>query len=383
MRILCYSILAPKPPGPAIRDHHELELTGLHPRSVDCGDFGASRQDPRDYAEDYPIHLLPVFPRRPYPYSVFVGGVNRVIREANPEILWVQGEPSELGVAQVVRATRRVAPECRIVLNSFENVAQQWRSFPRVLRGWAERATLPRLDMVRAFNEGVREVLAGRGFPPERVRVVPLSVDRSRFHPSADDGLRARLSPGGKFLVGYVGRLVHEKGIDLLLRAAGTMTDRVALCLVGSGRAEGELRELAGGLTGLEVRWIPRVPPDEVAEYLSAFDAMVLPSRSIPTWREQFGRVLIEAMACGTPVIGSSCGAIAEVIGDAGLVFPEGDSAALAEALERLIDDEALRRELAERGFSRARERYDPEREIEAMLEMFREVLELPPRSGG
>ncbi len=82
-------------------------------------------------------------------------------------------------------------------------------------------------------------------------------------------------------------------------------------------------------------------------------DVLVLPSRTQPNWKEQFGRVLIEAMSCGVPVIGSTCGEIPQVIGEAGLVFPEGDVAALRAALSRLIDQPELRAELARRGRAR------------------------------
>ncbi|MFQ3664330.1 MAG: glycosyltransferase, partial [Chloroflexaceae bacterium] len=77
------------------------------------------------------------------------------------------------------------------------------------------------------------------------------------------------------------------------------------------------------------------------------------PSRTTPTWKEQFGRVLIEAMSCGVPVIGSSSGEIPHVIGEGGLTYPEGDVSALSAAIARLVADPAARRELACRGRER------------------------------
>jgi glycosyltransferase involved in cell wall biosynthesis len=111
---------------------------------------------------------------------------------------------------------------------------------------------------------------------------------------------------------------------------------------------------------------------------MRAFDVMVLPSRSIPTWREQFGRVLTEAMACGTPLIGSSCGAIPEVIGDAGLIVPEEDHLALAGALDRLAGDGRLRERLSERALARTREHFDPRANLERLVDLFREALDAP-----
>ena len=103
---------------------------------------------------------------------------------------------------------------------------------------------------------------------------------------------------------------------------------------------------------------MPALPPAQLATALQALAVLVLPSHTQPRWKEQFGRVLTEAMACGVPVIGSSSGAIPEVIGDAGLVFPEGDAAALAAALERLRIDPALHAALAAAGLARVRAHY-------------------------
>src|SRR5260221_14335510 len=97
------------------------------------------------------------------------------------------------------------------------------------------------------------------------------------------------------------------------------------------------------------------MPPARLAAQFCQIDALVLRSLTTPVWKEQFGRVLTEAMACGVPVVGSSSGAIPEVIGEAGLIFPEGDAAALAGCLAKLQQPPALRLALAQRGLARAR----------------------------
>ena len=99
---------------------------------------------------------------------------------------------------------------------------------------------------------------------------------------------------------------------------------------------------------------IPSTAPENVGPILKSMDVLVLPSRSMPYWKEQFGRVLVEAMACGVPVIGSDSGAIPAVIGDAGLVFPEGDDRALADRILQLATDSTLWSDLQERGLARA-----------------------------
>jgi len=100
------------------------------------------------------------------------------------------------------------------------------------------------------------------------------------------------------------------------------------------------------------------IPHQDLSKYLSLMDVLVLPSKTMPTWKEQFGRVLIEAMACQVSVIGSSSGAIPEVIGKAGLVFKEGNAADLRAKIEQLKSSPKVRKELAQKGYRRVLDNY-------------------------
>src|SRR5439155_24845569 len=108
---------------------------------------------------------------------------------------------------------------------------------------------------------------------------------------------------------------------------------------------------------------------------LQSLDVLVLPSLSQPSWIEQFGRILVEAMACGVAVVGSTCGELPDVIGDGGLTFPEGDIAALASMLERLAGDQGLRAELGKRGRARVLERFTGERVAADTVDVYRQML--------
>ena len=114
---------------------------------------------------------------------------------------------------------------------------------------------------------------------------------------------------------------------------------------------------------------------DRVPDLYQQMDMLVVPTQTTNRIREQFGRVLVEAMASGLPVIGSTCGAIPEVIDDAGLIVPEGNSAALAAALRRLLLDCALREELTRAGRRRVMQHYSWDRVADKMHEMFRQIL--------
>jgi glycosyltransferase involved in cell wall biosynthesis len=109
--------------------------------------------------------------------------------------------------------------------------------------------------------------------------------------------------------------------------------------------------------------------------YYRQLDVLVLPSRTRPNWKEQFGRVLVEVMACGVVVIGSDSGEIPNVIGDAGLLFPEGQVDRLRAHLGRLLGEPALRAELARRGRERVLARYTQARVAAQTYQVYREIV--------
>ncbi len=357
-----------------------LDLLAVQPREIDLGAFGCTRTTD-DPTLPYRRLAWPVWPRRPYPYSLYRPGLGRVVRRFAPDAALFLGEPSELGVAQTLALVRAVAPKAVTACFSFENVSRNWRGFPRCLRGRAERWALARLDGVAACSNGARQRLIGLGCPAERVRVVYSGANPAGLVRRDTTARRAELVPPDAFVTGYVGRVVPEKGLDLLLCALAALPARHHAVIVGDGPAQTELTELAAqlGVTP-RVHWIGQVPRSEVADWLSLFDVLALPSRRAPQWTEQFGMVLAEAMFCGTPVVGSTSGAIPEVIGDAGLVFAEEDGAALASCLSRLSDDAALRSELSARGAARAAREFTVANMARGLLALLRAEPARPAR---
>ena len=152
----------------------------------------------------------------------------------------------------------------------------------------------------------------------------------------------------GSLRIGYVGRLVVEKGLDDALDAMALSTADVRLAIKGEGPYEARLRQRVAAL-GLQgrVTFEPWGDASEIAPFIRSLDALVLLARTTPQWREQFGRVIIEAQSCGVPVIGADSGAIPSVIGPGGWVVPEADPRSLARLFQELSG--ALG-ELAERG---------------------------------
>lgn len=211
-----------------------------------------------------------------------------------------------------------------------------------------ERALARRCDAIVAVSR--READEGRavlGAGADRITVINNGVDRARFAP---DGPRAERDAAVPLLV-CVGRLSEQKGQDVAIRALALLRNRRArLRLVGEdnlgGVAEG-LRALAGSLgVGDRIEWRGQVP-DAAPEYRAA-DVVVAPSR----W-EGMSLALLEAMACGAPMVVSDV-AGSEVVRDAGLVVPREDPAALAAAVDALLDGEAVRRGLGEAARARS-----------------------------
>jgi glycosyltransferase involved in cell wall biosynthesis len=148
------------------------------------------------------------------------------------------------------------------------------------------------------------------------------------------------------------------------------------LLILGDGPDRPRLMALADHLKIADrVQFLGHRPSTETPAFYRKLDLLVLPSVSRPNWIEQFGRVLVEAMACGVPVVGSDCGELPNVIGDAGLVFPERDALALRAAIESLAADPARRAELAARGRARVLDRFTQAQVAAATYRVYQEMM--------
>ncbi len=269
--------------------------------------------------------------------------LGRIIAEARPDIVHVDEEPWDYVTLRAVRAASGAGAQP--LFFTWQNLS---RDYPPPFR-WFQQYVFRNCPHAIAGNADAVAVLRAKGYA-QPVHVIPqFGVDPDIYHP-AD----APKPAGSPFVIGYAGRLVPEKGVDLLLRAAAGLTGDWRIRLLGDGPERGRLQRLAQSLNIAErVDFLGLVPSAQTAAHYAQMDALVLPSRRMPNWTEQFGRVLIEAMACGVPVVGSDCGEIPNVIGDAGLTFPQNDGDALRAQLERLMGDDALRSDLGARGRAR------------------------------
>jgi glycosyltransferase involved in cell wall biosynthesis len=287
------------------------------------------------------------------------------------DIVHAWEEPFILAGGQIAWHTPK---RSKLVIATFQNHAKR---YPPPFN-FIERYAMRRSAGWIAFGETIRHVLGDRPIYRDRpMRVIPPGVDIEHFRPdaAARAETRRRLGLGeNDVVIGYLGRFIPEKGIDLLLRVAGQLSGNWRMMFVGAGPMEADLRAAAGRM-GDRLRIVTGVKHDDVPAHLCAMDMLVAPSRTTPHWREQFGRMLIEAFACGVAVIGSDSGEIPHVIGDAGIVVGEKDEPGWRAAIQQFIDDADARRALAERGLERARTRFAWPVVAEAHLRFFEDLL--------
>jgi glycosyltransferase involved in cell wall biosynthesis len=289
------------------------------------------------------------------------------MEELRPEVIFAMEEPFSFAMAQIVHCSRRLSPKPRLVCQSYQNILKKF-PFP-----WnrIERRAFRSIDLLVGANPEVVEVARRKAYTgPADVLPTPVDTDiwKPGESPSHGD------SSGEGLHVGYVGRFVEEKGIDTLFQAAGRATFPLRLTLVGDGPLEPWVRA-QGKEMGCGVSVRTGLNAEEIAQVYPEFDCVVLPSRTRPNWKEQFGRVLTEAMSCGVSVIGSDSGAIPWVLGEAGIVFPEGDAQALLDELDALARNPDLRQELGRKGRRRALERFSTSVVMDQLVSILQDTL--------
>jgi rhamnosyl/mannosyltransferase len=213
---------------------------------------------------------------------------------------------------------------------------------------------------------------------PGRLRVVPYGIDFAPFEApqAAAAGAELKRKLGRRFVIFAVGRHVYYKGFEFLIRAMRNVRDDAALVLGGTGPLSGGLKRLASE-SGVADRVVftGRIPEEELPAYYHAADVYCLSSVE-PS--EAFGLVQVEAMACRKPVVSCELGNGVSYVnqhGVTGLVVPPRDPAALAQALNRLLEDESARIQLGNAGYERATREFTLERMWQGMLDVYRNVV--------
>jgi glycosyltransferase involved in cell wall biosynthesis len=293
-----------------------------------------------------------------------------------PDVIYADEEAYSLAAWQCLRLARSLGVP--LVFKTNQNLVKQ---YPPPFC-WTERAVYRYAAAALPCSPDCGWVLGTKGYRG-RTEVIGFGFDPEVSRPWPTEELRARLGilPEA-FVVGFMGRMVPEKGARDVIEATLALKRRgvdLQVLMVGVGPQEAELRARAGELPAGRVVFGGEVPHGKAAaEHLSCMDVCVVPSRTTAKWKEQFGRVIIEAMACGVPVIGSNSGNVPVLIEETGggLVFPEGDVETLADRIETLMRDRELARRLAAAGQEYVNREYCFRRLAERMVGVFREAVE-------
>ncbi len=283
----------------------------------------------------------------------------KILRDFQPDIIDLWEEPWALVSAHAVWLRDRMLPGAKIISETEQNIN---RVLPPPFEQF-RRYTLKHADFVIGRSREALSITHDKGYRGSG-EVVPNAVDAKLFVPRARAMCRQETGLGDwctaeDFLVGYAGRLVEEKGLADLVAAVAQCPREVKLLFVGDGPFKAALELQIQQLNLADrTRIIPAVPLQKLPMLMNSMNVFALPSRTTATWKEQFGRVIIESHACAVPVIGSNSGAIADVVGDAGLVVPESDPGALAAAISQLNADRNGAAEMGRRGFERVQREF-------------------------
>jgi glycosyltransferase involved in cell wall biosynthesis len=316
----------------------------------------------RAHTQGYDLVVEPIWFNGRFHLHVYPH-LGRRIARLRPDLVHIDEEPYNLATFQAMWLARRAGAQT--LFFSWQNLN---RRYPLPFR-LIERYVLRHADYALMGNQAAGQVWRSKGYTGPMTAIPQFGVDPNIFEPTEKD-------PSRGFVIGYAGRLVSEKGLELLLEAAAVLPSTWRIYLAGDGPYKGVLKRLAAELGISErVSFDGQIPSTRMAAYYQQLDVLVLPSRSRPNWQEQFGRVLVEAMACGVPVVGSTCGEIPNVIGEAGLVFSEGDVEGLRSHLLYLQQRPDVRADLAQRGRQRVIERYTQAQIAAQTVAVYREMM--------
>ena len=354
-----------------------VDLTVVVPPSWD---------DPRDptrlekvHTQGYELMVTPIVFNGNY-HLHFYPKLKQILRQVQPDIFHIDEEPYNLATFLAMRLAQSV--RAGTVVFSWQNLLRRYPPPFNLM----ERYVLDHTDALLVGNSESVKVWERKGYTGPIHLIPQFGVDPAIYYRHQRPTRQGRISifkqrtarppTQPALVIGYVGRLVEEKGLEILLHAASRLTGPWTLQILGSGPDRERLEKMTQWLgIAPRVTFDQKIPSTHLPHYFSGLDVLVLPSLTRPNWKEQFGRVLIEAMACDVVTVGARTGAIPEVIGDAGVTFAEGNVEELQIQLQQLIDNVALREELRQKGRQRVKDYYTQAAIAKNTVKVYRQIL--------
>jgi glycosyltransferase involved in cell wall biosynthesis len=328
------------------------------------------------------VHLKPLSPASARGHQLWMyRGLGRALRAIEPDVIHLDSEPWGGLPQQALFLNTLLRLNAVVCVQGADNVYWHGPPVEQMLRRTILGFVLPRIDGFVSWNRQGIQLAEEAGLPRSTpTRVLPGIVPSPDvFSPASSERrgqVRRRFGlPSDKVVIGFVGRLVEEKGVVDLIEAFGRAPTGGAFLVVwGSG----PLRDMVHGAFAsgrVPGRYGGALDRLEVADAFRAVDVVVVPSRSTPQGAEQFGRVAVEAMFSGCPVVAYATGSMGDVVADGGLLVQEGDVPGLSDALGSLIADDSLRTGLARHGRDRALGRFHPAIVAGEMIDLWRQLL--------
>lgn len=341
--------------------------------------YGRDRFEAMNYQVHPELSAEEVVPLRPYmakshmTYAHAPWCLGAVMRDFQPDVIHIEEEPQAFVALETIALRGALAPRAAVVLFTWDNILRR-RRFPLGIAKRRLRAySLRRTSLMICGNRQSAELLCAEGLFRGNVEVLPqYGLDANEHRPGTESLLRDELGLQGVPVIGYLGRMVPEKGLRLLFEALLKLQQYPwKLLLVGSGPLEAEIRKRWMEMLPGRIVLRPAVAYEEVPRYLRCTDIFVLASHSTPVWKEQFGLALAQAMMSGAACIGSDSGAIPYTLGPGGTVIGQHDSEGLRRALENFLSSPTCRERAATAGREYALQNYTAEHIAERYLNAF------------
>ncbi|KAB8317572.1 glycosyltransferase family 4 protein [Tolypothrix campylonemoides VB511288] len=361
----------------------EIEVTVVVPKKWKPGGV-QNKIIATQYRDEGKFRIVPVsnFSQNHQGLLTFGADLIPLLAKFRPQIIQVEQGSRGLAYAEMITLNQLLGLKAKNVFFTWWNLPYNLK-FPVSL---LEKYNLTLSHGIISGNQDGAEVLRQHGYKG-KIKVMPqLGVDETLFTPTSQPELATKLGiEPHDFVVGFVGRFVQEKGLLTLVNALATLKDKSwKFLLLGRGSLQSELmNQAAKHNIQNRIILVESVSHDEVPKYINLMSTLVLPSETnyklknltSVGWKEQFGHVLIEAMACKVPVIGSNSGEIPYVIGNAGLIFPEADAKALADCIVQLMEKPELAKNLGEMGYQKAMTQYTNKALAKQQLEFYKELV--------
>ncbi len=360
----------------ALVARHPLDLVLVIPDSWPHLGGGLNTDEAQDKEEPFPVARLRLVGAGCGPLFLFNPlQLSAVIKTYRPDIVDIELEPYSAACFQCVWLARRLHPAAALLFYAAQN---QRKTYPPPF-SWTERYVYRTCQAAYPVSAAAQKVLFSKGFD-KPAPVIPLGVDPQLFTPSTGEAKERcpYISGKDRFQIGAVARLDRQKGIDVLIKALtrANLNGKWKLVVAGDGPLRGTLMQMV--LTNeiaSKVEFLGELPAAQVPQLLRSCDLIVVPSTTYNGASEQFGRIAVEAMSCGVPLIVSDSGELPQVVGEAAAIVPERDAQALAAEIERLAQDSSLREGLKRKGMERARQLYSWDVIADMMYGLYSSVL--------